>query len=410
MLLFMAAIPALRRFYPGRPMLVPVLLGLTAGEMATAVGSTPITYLRKEMRFKEVAILQVLTSISMTAVGPLMAWRGWGVWAIVGERVSGTVVATLVVWAFIRPWRLRLALDSRMARWYLSYGRFVSATQALDKVLSDFDDFWVGTVLGAQPLGYYSKAYELAGYPRRVVSDPVVQVLFPAFAEAQHDQLRLSRAYFRASCLVVRVGFLLAGCLVLSASALVPLMLGGRWTPMTSAFQLMVVYALLIPLMSVTGNLVNAVGHPELTTRTRAAQSIILVPAVIIGARWWSINGVALATDVVLLLGLLLLLRQSRRIVEVSFKSMLLLPTLALLAGILLGLASTAWLDATTVMALLFRLGGFLIVYNGLLVVFEGKQYRSQLRVAYEAFSGGPLDLSSERIGLCLRRWLRVHD
>ena len=44
-------------------------MALTVGEVATALGATPTTYLRKEMRFKELAVLQVLTSLSMTYVG-----------------------------------------------------------------------------------------------------------------------------------------------------------------------------------------------------------------------------------------------------------------------------------------------------------------------------------------------------
>ncbi|MFW6116803.1 MAG: oligosaccharide flippase family protein, partial [bacterium] len=296
-LLVLGAIPVLRYLYPQRTMLVPVLLALTTGEVASALAATPTTYLRKEMRFKELAMLQVLTSVSMTVVGPVMAWQGWGVWAIVGERISGIILAACAVWAFVRPWQLQWGLNWNLAKWYLNYGKFIFTTQTLNKVISEFDDFWVGTVLGAGPLGLYSKAYEFANYPRRVVSDPVVQVLFPAFAKAQDDRLRLSKAYFRTFSLVARVGFLLGGALALGAPVFILFVLGEQWSPMTLTFQLMIVYTLLDPLLSISNNLVTAVGHPGFTTQARFFQAMFFVPAVIGGAYWGGINGVAVATD-----------------------------------------------------------------------------------------------------------------
>jgi O-antigen/teichoic acid export membrane protein len=68
-LLLLVAAPVLYCFYPQKPLLVPVLLGLTLGEIAVALGSTQLAYLRKEMRFMELSVLQVLTSLTMTVVG-----------------------------------------------------------------------------------------------------------------------------------------------------------------------------------------------------------------------------------------------------------------------------------------------------------------------------------------------------
>jgi len=380
MLLLLVAIPVLCYSYPQKTLLVPILLALTVGEVAHALAATPTTCLRKEMRFKELAMLQVLTSLSMTIVGPLMAWRGWGVWSIVGERVSGVVAAALVVWLFIQPWRLRWEFDWTMVRWYLGYGRFVFVAHILSRMLDEFDDFWIGTALGSQALGFYSKSYEFAIYPRRVVSDPIAQVLFPAFAKAQDNRQRLSKAYFRISSLVVRVGFLLAGSLVAGAPGLIPFFLGTKWAPMTPTFQLMVVYTLLDPLLAVSGNLVNAVGHPEFTTRARIAQSIFFVPAVVLSAYWGGIRGVAVATDIMLLLGLGLLLYQSRGLVDVSFRKMLAGPLLALLFGVAVALAVERLVAGVSLLASVLRVIGFTLGYSSLLIVFEWRDYLVQLR------------------------------
>jgi O-antigen/teichoic acid export membrane protein len=381
-LLLLIFTPVLRYSYPQKTLLVPVLLALTVGEVASALGATPTTYLRKEMRFRELAVLRVLTSLVMTIVGPLMAWQGWGVWAIVGERISGLGVVTVVVWAFIRPWRLRWKLDWQMVKWYLGYGKFVFVSGSLTRMLDQFDDFWIGTALGPQALGFYSKAYEYAGYPRRVISEPIVQVLFPTFAQLQDDRLRLSKAYFRVSSLIVRVGFLSAGSLVLAAPELIVFLLGDKWSPMTPTFQLMVVYALLDPFFSISGKLVNAIGRPDFTTRARIVQGLFFVPAVVLSAYWGGINGVALVTDAMLLLGLTILLRQLRKLVDISFRKMFAVPLLALIVGALIGWGAESWIGTDVdILTLGLRIAGFVLGYGLVLVSLERQGYLAQLGI-----------------------------
>jgi O-antigen/teichoic acid export membrane protein len=382
LLLLAAAMPIIRRVYPERAMLVPILLALTGGEIAAALGSTPTAYLRKEMHFEKLAVLQVLTSLSMTIVGPLLAWKGWGAWAIVGERISGLMVATTVVWVLIHPWRMVWGFDWRMAKWYFHYGKFVLTSRVLNMVVNEFDDFWLGTTMGSVSLGYYSKAYEFAQYPRRMITEPVIRVLFPAFAKIQDDRLRLSKAYFRISSFIVRAGFLLVGSLVLVAREVITLLLGGNWSPMASTFQLMIVYTLLDPLLSVSGNLANATGHPEFVVRARGAQVAFFVPAVVLGVLWGGANGVALAADLMLVLGLGILVYQARNLVDVSFRKMLFLPSLALLAGLAAGLLVGRWTASEASYAFLAMRGvAFAVVYGTLLLLFEHREYRAHLRL-----------------------------
>lgn len=379
----------LRYAYPQKPLLVPVLLGLTIGEVATAVGATPTTYLCKAMRFKELAFLRVLTSVSMTVVGPLMAWLGWGVWALVGEYISGVIVATLVVWIVVRPWHPEMKFDKKLFAWYLNYGKFVFTTLGLERVLDEFDDFWIGTRSGSLALGYYSKAYELALYPRRVISEPIANVVLPVFAKLQDNRLQLSQAYFRFSSLVTRVAFLLAGPFVLAANEFVHFFLGAKWMPMVATFSLMVVYVLLDPLLIVGANLVQAVGRPDFWTRARLIQGVFFVPAVIIGNWAWGINGVALATDIGLLIGLILLFSRNRELVDVSFKRMFGLPTLALLLGSGMSLyLSSIWAFDNQLANAAFKVIICVSVYSLILLMTEFKDYTHYVSMIWDLLTG----------------------
>jgi O-antigen/teichoic acid export membrane protein len=120
---------------------------------------------------------------------------------------------------------------------------------------------------------------------------------------------------------------------VLIAPEFVYYLLGEKWLPMVFTFQLMVVYCLFDPLLVTASNLLTACGVPQKMTRVRVAQLVFFVPAVVVGAALWQINGIALAADGMLLVGLVGVFRMIRAFVDISLRKLFLAPTLGLLAG-----------------------------------------------------------------------------
>jgi O-antigen/teichoic acid export membrane protein len=333
-LILLAITPVLRLTYPDQPDLASAVMAFAALNVLRGVNLTPFVLLKRRLAFRRVAVIGVVSSLAMLVVAPLLAWAGWGFWSlIIGESVTGTLVSTLGLWLIRRPMRFSLRLDRVVARDLVGFGRYVMLTHQLRFALDHFDDFWAGTALGQASLGYYSKAYEFATYPRRIIAKPLQEVFFAAYSRLQDDRLNLSRTFFRANSFVVRTGFLLSPVLVLVAPEFVRYVLGEKWLPMVFTFQLMVIYSLFDPLLVTAGNLLTACGAPQKMTRIRFVQFLFLVPAVILGSALWQINGIALAADGMLLIGLVSVFRLSRAFVDISVRRLFGVPTLGLAAG-----------------------------------------------------------------------------
>jgi O-antigen/teichoic acid export membrane protein len=278
------------------------------------------------------------------------------------------------------PWRLSLRLDRRIARQYLGFGKFVLANVQIDYFLDQFDDFWTATSLGSAAAGFYSKAYEFARYPRRVIAMPLQPIFFSAYAQLQDDRRRLSQAYYRLNSLVVRLGFLMALILVLVAPEFVEILLTEKWLPMVNAFRLMLVYTLLDPLIVTAGNLAVAMGEPQILTRIKVVQLVVFVPLVVLLAALWSIEGVAIAADVMLLVGIAFVFHHMRRFVDFSLRKMFGYPVLALILGGLVGwLVGTQLALVSVWLALVVKATAAFGVYALVLLVLERAEYRRNL-------------------------------
>ena len=375
--LALAVAPLLRRFYPEQQLLAQVVIVITAVRLIMAFNDTPKTILTKQLQFRRLAVLKVGGSMLALIFTGWLAWRGAGVWSLVAQDLCFFIVELIGLWLIRRPWKLSLKTRWEVIKWYFQFGKFHLVSRNIAVLLDTFDDFWVGTFLGSASLGFYAKAYEFAQYPRAVVAEPINSVFFPAFAQLQQDRPRLSRAFFRSASLLVRGGFWLAGAFVFVTPEFVRLFLGDKWLPMQLTFQLMLIYTLLDPLLALSSQLVMAHGQPKLLAKIQIWQMIFFIPLVIVGSHFWGTEGVAVAADLMLVVGFVFLAPRLRHFVDFSLRQMVGIPVLALAVALLLA----SWLSSLlpgmhTAVALAQKGLIFSVIYTTILLIFEREQLR----------------------------------
>jgi O-antigen/teichoic acid export membrane protein len=273
-------------------------------------------------------------------------------------------------------------------RYFLSFGSRSFSSGALYQALNRIDDLWVGFYLGDAQLGFYSKAYSFATYPRMVLAGPVNTVAMGTYAELKTKRLQLSQAFFRLNALLVRSGFLMGGGLVLIAPEVIRMLLGDRWLPMLNAFRLMLVFCLLDPITKTVGSLFIAIGMPGRLAVIRLAQLILLVVCLYVAGPLGGITGVSLAMDGMVAFGIGLLLRQARNYVDFSIRKLFLAPLIAL--GIALSLSHSAllvpgirgadWRTAAVKATI------FVSVYGATLILLERREVQEVMAYVRAAF------------------------
>ena len=386
--LLLSATPLLQMAYPQMPDLGNVMVVLVVAYILSDLSGVQETLLRKRLAFSPLAWIDILASVVMTLVAPYLAWRGWGIWALVAERLSGLGTRFLLSWGPFRLWRPRLGWDRNVARWLWRYGKPSWAAANLTYLLDTFDDFWVGTTLGKVPLGYYAKAYEFARYPRRVFANPLVTVFAPVFARVQDERAELSRAFYRSALVILRTGFLIAGVFGLAMPEFIHYVIGEKWWPMLWTFRLMLIYVVLDPMLMLIGNLLFATGRPDALRDARAVQTLFFIPAVIVGASLAGINGVAGAADAMLLIGGWLLYRSLREQVDFSLRHLVVYPSLALILAWAAGFGVERSFPGLSWRVLFLKVGVFLAIFGGFLLIFERGDYVRGLRLLWRAVWG----------------------
>jgi O-antigen/teichoic acid export membrane protein len=170
-----------------------------------------------------------------------------------------------------------------------------------------------------------------------MLTQPIQPVVSGTYAELTDDRLRLSKAFFYVNTLLIRSSFLVGGILFWIAPEFIYLVLGEKWMPMLSTFRLMLVFTLLDPLKNTIANLITvAAGKPDLVARARFVQLLILLLGLFILGSLWNIEGVAVAVNVMMVTGIIILLYQARKFVDVSVAKLFFGPGISLIIAFFL--------------------------------------------------------------------------
>jgi PST family polysaccharide transporter len=313
------------------------VLALVAINFGVELAQTPKLILTRRVIHRRLALLQVANTTLSAIVAVVLAWKGATLWALLATDVVTLVLSVLLLYLWRPVWRPRLAWSQPVVRYFLRFGSRTFMAQGLLKALNEVDDLWTGIFLGAGPMGFYSRAYTFATYPRQILAVPLNTVAGGTYAELKGQRKRLSQAFFRTNAFLVRTGFFLAGLLALIAPEFIRLVLTDKWLPMLGTFRLMLVFTLFDPIKVTISDLFIAVGEPSRIVHARTVQLVVLVVGLFALGFPFGIAGVALAVDLMLVVGIALMLWQARIFVDFSVKRLFVVPALALVLGLALG-------------------------------------------------------------------------
>jgi O-antigen/teichoic acid export membrane protein len=131
-------------------------------------------------------------------------------------------------------------------------------------------------------------------------------------------------------------------------------------------------------LNAAAANLLMATGHPGHVLRSRILQALVFVPAVIGLGFWLNIAGVALAADLMIVIGAIWLFAKTKTAVDYSQRALWFWPLFAMIVTAVLTLALNPLWQQLNVWLILFGKSGFITaVFGSLLWLTEREQLRS---------------------------------
>lgn len=271
-LLFIGA-PFIARFYD-QPILTSItrIIGFTL--VINALGAIQGVELTIRVDFKTKAILSLANSVISGIISLILAYSGYGVWALVWQQFASSVLGASFLWMAVR-WVPRLSFSWQSFRNLFSYGSKLLLSGLLNTVYSNLTTIIVGKVYTSSDLGEYSKASSLASFPASTATSIMQSVTFPVLASIQDEKERLRSCYERFINLSAYVVFPVMIGLAALAKPVTVVLLKEQWLGMVPFLQVLCIASMWYPVHAINLNLLQVLGRSDYFLRLEIWKKIL---------------------------------------------------------------------------------------------------------------------------------------
>lgn len=287
-ILFVSA-PAVAHFYD-IPLLCDVLRVQGLVLFIYAFNIVQRNQLKKKLNFKVLSIVTITTSIIALGITIFMAYRGFGVWALVAQNLVTAAIPALVFWFFIK-WRPIWIFSRQSFKELFGFGFYMFLSNLVNTFCSRLNSLLIGKVYSPVTLGYFSKAIGTENLASRSISSVMTQVTYPLYAQVQDDKTIMANMVKRLTMTIAFITFPMMAILMLTAKPIFVLLYSDRWLASVPYFQVLCLVGLSECLQAVNTQTIAAIGKSKLMFQWTIIKRSVGMFFMIGGLFWFGMKG-----------------------------------------------------------------------------------------------------------------------
>lgn len=265
--------PACARFFgaPGFVDIAPILYLLIP---INSFSNIQNAILQRSMEFRNLSFYVLIANAISSGVAIWMALEGYGIWALVGQRLGVVIVKTLLMWVGSK-WRPKLLFSFDRIRSMFRYGSRILLSDLVSNVYYQISNLFIGKYYTKTDLGYYDRGNKIKEMPVTSTIMAVLSVTFSAFSRQKEDRVKLNTNARKVYIIWAFVMFPLMCGLIAIAEDMFRVLLPEVWLPAVPYLRILSLAGLLAPLSVISFNLVKVCDDGNVIFRIEFIKKLI---------------------------------------------------------------------------------------------------------------------------------------
>lgn len=275
--------PLISNFY-NNPELTPIVRVLCLTIVVSGLKNVQQAYVSKTLQFKKFFWATLIGTLISAAVGISMAYLGFGVWALVAQRLTNLVIDTLAIWLFV-AWRPKLMFSFDRLKGLISYGWKLLASAVLDTVYNNLWQMIIGKVYTKSDLAYYNQGNQFPNVIVTNINASIDSVLLPVMSNEQDDTNRVRLMTSRAIKTSTYLMSPLMMGLAFTADSVVEILLTEKWLPCVMFLRIFCITYMFYPIHTANLNAIKALGRTDMFLKLEIAKKCVGLVLLIVSVR-----------------------------------------------------------------------------------------------------------------------------
>lgn len=373
--MFIAA-PYIARFYK-EPSLTPVVRVISLTIVISGVKGIQQAYVSRNMLFKRFFFSTIGGTIVSAFIGIVLAYKGYGVWALVLQQLSNTAIDTLILWITVK-WRPKMMFSGVRLKNLLSFGWKLLCSTLIDTVYNNVRSLIIGKMYSSSDLAYYNQGEK---FPKLIVTNintSIDSVLLPAMSSVQDSNNKVKNMTRRAIKTSTYVMAPLMMGLAFCAEPIVTLILTEKWLPCVPFLRIFCITYMFYPIHTANLNAINAMGRSDLFLKLEIAKKIVGI-TLLFSTIWFGVMAMAYSLLVSCVLNQIINSWPNKKLLNYGYLEQLkdILPgiLLALFMGICVYFVSFLPISIYLILVIQVVLGATIYIGNSAILKLDAFEY-----------------------------------
>jgi O-antigen/teichoic acid export membrane protein len=248
--------------------------------------------LRRQLRFGTISLIMLSSTVFSIIVAILLAYYGFGYWALVAREFSRAVFMVIGTWVAI-PWLPTRPEGKVGIGKFLSFGKNITGFNMVHFFSRSLDKIVIGKLNGPSWVGIYTNAYQLISLPVGQIQYAVNAIALPALSALQNEPKEFRDYFLKMVHIVSFISMPVVVFLAVFADVIVELILSSKWKDAVPIFRLLSIGAFVEPMAHSIGPAMVALGKTKEYFKLGIINAILLLCCLIFGS-FYGVAGVAI--------------------------------------------------------------------------------------------------------------------
>ncbi len=247
----------------------------------SAYQSMQTAYVQKKLMFRKFFYASFSGTILSAIIGILMAYNGFGVWALVGQQLAAGLFCTIIL-SFVIKWHPSFVVSFNSIKQLWSYGWKILVSTITNVLNDNIRGMTVGKVFTPADLAFYEQGKRFPVLLTSDITDSIGKVVFPVMSDMQNDKESIKNLLRRA----IRVSSFLLIPLIVGLAAVsnkfVLLLFTEKWMPCVVFLCILSLVYISRPLCALFQKSVWAIGKSSVTLFHEIVTTILSISLLLI--------------------------------------------------------------------------------------------------------------------------------
>lgn len=248
-------------FYGFRSNMEKALLIMLFAYILNVLAIVPISFLERQLEFKNIAFIEVVSSLAYQSLAICFSILNMGLWALILGYFSLCFVRAFLSYYYSK-WKPKIYFEKARFMSFANFGLSFQLSNFVNLFKDSFAPIFVGKFSGNYALGLIDWAKKIAIIPT-IFTESYGRVALPTFSKMQENKEDISRSIESSIRAMTFIVFPISLYIVIFAKDLITIIYTDKWIPALGALYFFSIGSLLIGLVTPIYQGILALGNSK---------------------------------------------------------------------------------------------------------------------------------------------------